>query len=359
MATMIKPADIHCSVNTSYDQLKGVFSEFEHTPLHSHCSLLNTWYKHYWQKDWQLICYVFYHHQQLVCIAPFYLKIDDQLPFVKTLHLIGQGEPEQTEAALEYLDIYITHGYENIMNSLILEKINSLNFDQFIIKAVFENSCIAKLAAQFNGTLTKQQYAQYKVNNTLWQFSQLSKNTRSRINRCKNQLERLGATFRWLNSNEYNKTWELLKKYHQSRWQNKGKTGAFYSPDFNSFHRTLRENSSDMIAMSAVFINKQPIAINYYLVTQNTYHFYQSGWDELNYSQLSPGLFLHYWSLSNCPKKYYDFMMGGLNNSYKAKFQADERAMLAIKVVRSPIKLFISKVLKKITNLFFSRFINK
>ena len=255
--------------------------------------------------------------------------------------------------------MYMKTGYEETVYPLVINEINKLKFDQCVVKAVFENSNIAKILPHIKGALTQQHYAQYVVSSTNWQLAQLSKNTRSRINRCKNQLAKLDATVRWFTAEEYDSAWELLKSYHQNRWENKGKTGAFAAPEFNGFHQTLREQDSSMIAMSAVFIGEQPIAINYYLVTEDTYHFYQSGWDELNYSQLSPGLFLHYWSLSNCPKKYYDFMMGGLNNSYKAKFQADERAMLAIKVVRSPIKLFISKVLKKITNLFFSRFINK
>ena len=52
-------------------------------------------------------------------------------------------------------------------------------------------------------------------------------------------------------------------------------------------------------------------------------------------------------------------MMGGLNNSYKAKFNADIQPMLSLSVVNSPIKLFFSKVLNKLVYLFFSRFISK
>ena len=160
---------------------------------------------------------------------------------------------------------------------------------------------------------------------------------------------------RWLTAEEYNNAWELLKSYHQSRWQNKGKTGAFAASEFNNFHKTLREQDSSMVAMSAVFIGEQPIAIHYYLVSEDTVHFYQSGWDEQNFAKLSPGLFLHYWSITNCPKNHYDFMMGGLNNSYKAKFNADARAMLSISVVKKPAKLFFSKVFNKITQRFMSK----
>ena len=108
-----------------------------------------------------------------------------------------------------------------------------------------------------------------------------------------------------------------------------------------------------------VFIDKQPIAIHYYLVSDKTYHFYQSGWDEQNFAKLSPGLFLHYWSITHCPKQHYDFMMGGLKNSYKAKFNAEARAILSITVVKNPVKLFLSKVFNKLSRLVFPRFMGK
>jgi hypothetical protein len=160
---------------------------------------------------------------------------------------------------------------------LLIKEINKLNFDQCIVKAIFKESHIANISPYTKGTLTKKIYVQHRVNNTHWQLTQLSKNTRTRINRCKNQLAKLDATVRWLTAEEFNNIWELLKSYHQSRWQNKGKTEAFASSEFNHFHKTLREQDNSMIAMSAVFIGKQPIAIHYYLVSDDTYHFYQSG----------------------------------------------------------------------------------
>ena len=164
---------------------------------------------------------------------------------------------------------------------------------------------------------------------------------------------------RWLPYNELDNLWPTLIAFHQDRWQKKGDFGAFSSDVFNLFHQSLIENHSSSVAASAIFVNSRPIAINYYLVSEDTYHFYQSGWDEQNHTKLSPGLFLHYWSILNCPNKYYDFMMGGVNNSYKAKFNADVRAMLSIIVVKSPVKLFFSKAFNKLTRLFFSRFVRK
>ena len=363
MADMINHSDVRISKLHSYIQLKTLFTEFaqthEYPDQQRSAVTLNTWFNCYWQKNWQLHSIAYYQDDNLICLAPLFIEKSKSFPFTNTLYLVGQGEAEYAEAALEYLDLYIKPGYEKIVYPLLTNEINKLNFDQCIIKAIFENSHLAKILPQIKGELTQQNYAQYRVNNIHWQLTQLSKNTRSRINRCKNQLAKLDATVRWLAVDEYNDAWEVLKNYHQHRWQNKGKTGAFASYEFNSFHKTLRKQDNSMVAMSAVFIGEQPIAIHYYLVSDDTYHFYQSGWDEQNSAKLSPGLFLHYWSITHCPKKYYDFMMGGLNNSYKAKFNADARAMLSITVVKKPVKLLLSKAFNKLTRLLFSRFVDK
>ena len=362
MTNTINQSDTPFALITQYEIFNGLLAEFgqgdEQFSLLS-LSLLNTWFNSYWQKHWQLNCFTYYHGDEIICLAPFFIEKSKTFPFTKTLYLVGQGEPEYAEVALEYLDFFVKSGHEETVYLLLINAINKLNFDQCIVKAVFADSHIAKILPQIKGALTQQHYAQYKVNNTQWQLAQLSKNTRSRINRCKNQLAKLNSTVRWLTTEEYDSAWGLLKNYHQQRWQNKGKAGAFAAPEFTAFHKALRENNSDAIAMSAVFIDKQPIAIHYYLVSDSTYHFYQSGWDEQNFAKLSPGLFLHYWSITNCPKKNYDFMMGGLNNSYKAKFNADARPMLSITVVKNSVKLFLNKVFNKLSRLVFPRFMGK
>lgn len=338
------------------EQLEGLIFDFKQcnhlAPPLPTLNYLNIWYKYYSNRNIIINSIAYYKKNVPVCLILFYLEKNRNFPYINTLKLVGQGEPEHKEVALEYLDFHIKSGYEETIYPLIINEINKLDFDLFTVKSIFADSHIAKIMPHITGNLVKQHYAQYMITNAHWQLAQLSKNTRSRINRCKNQLAKLGATSRWLTPNEYEDTWCLLKSYHQSRWQRKGKTGAFSSPEFNSFHQALREQKISNVAMSAVFIGGQPIAIHYYLVSDDTYHFYQSGWDEQNFAKLSPGLFLHYWSITHCPKKHYDFMMGGLYHSYKAKFNADARAMLSITLVKNPIKLFISKIINKLTRTF-------
>jgi hypothetical protein len=356
MTKMIDQSNLHLSKVDTYIQLRTFFTTLSHSSNYpdqpNSAVILNTWFNFYWQNNWHIDSFAYYQEDKLICLVPFFIEKSKFLPSTKTLYLVGQGESEHAEVALEYLDIYIKSGYEKTIYPLLIQEINKLNFDLCVIKAVFADSHIAKIMPHLTGNLTQQSFAQYRIKHTQWQLAQLSKNTRSRISRCKKQLAKLDATVRWLTTEEYDSAWASLKKFHQSRWQRKGENGAFTSFEFNEFHKTLREKNSDTVAMSAVFIGEQPIAIHYYLVSDDTYHFYQSGWDEQSFAKLSPGLFLHYWSITHCPKMHYDFMMGGLHHSYKAKFNAGTRAMTSITLVKSPIKLFASKVVNKLTRPF-------
>jgi len=82
----------------------------------------------------------------------------------------------------------------------------------------------------------------------------------------------------------------------------------------------------------------------------DTLHFYQSGWDETKYSKLSPGFALHLWSIENSSEDKYDFMLGGINDSYKTKFRTSKDPLYSIEINSKPIKSLFLKVLQKLTS---------
>ena len=94
-------------------------------------------------------------------------------------------------------------------------------------------------------------------------------------------------------------------------------------------------------------VHDQPVAINYYLLGDDTLYFYQSGWN-LDYAELSPGFALHLWSMQNTDQKYYDFMLGSVENSYKKIFKCEEREMTNIEVLRRPATVILAKVWGKL-----------
>lgn len=348
----IEQQEIQEVIVCSYEQLENVFLAFEtkaeHRTIFESRIWLATWYKHYWQKNWQLHCVVYYQNDILIGFAPFYVKNTVTFPYLKSLHFMGQGELEIAEVASEYLDIQIVPSYEAVIYPLITKHLNSAAFDIFNASAILENSHIMKVLQQLRGNVNKREYCRYIIECKEWSLQGISKNTRSRIKRTQNQLQKLNFDIRWLTAEEINSCWSTLVSFHQDRWKTKGRSGAFHSEEFNLFHLDLIKYHSKNISVSAIFINNKPIAINYYLKDKDTLYFYQSGWDQKNYAKLSPGLYLHYWSIENCPVTTYDFMMGGINDSYKAKFSSNKEPMVSLGLIRNKPKIFILKVINVI-----------
>lgn len=342
---------------TDYQKISTLFVKFnsgtQNNNFFTSTIWLDHWFDFFWQENWLLQSYAIYKNEELIALAPFYINIARTFPFIKTLQLLGQGEPEQAEVASEYLDILIIKGYEQEVYPQVATLLSNYKFDIMAARAVFSDSHIAKVMLKISGKQLTRNYARYSLFTDNFSLQDVSKNTRSRLKRSANQLSKLNAEMRWSTINELNTLWPILIKFHQSRWHKEGSDGVFSSDDFNQFHQMLIKNHSNSVAASAVFVNNQPIAINYYLVDDNTYYFYQSGWDEVNYAKLSPGLYLHYWSIENCPSQYYDFMMGGLAKNYKAKFCRDTTPMQSLILVRNPFKDFVNKVTKKITKALY------
>tara|TARA_R110002050_G_scaffold150318_6_gene277003 strand:+ start:545 stop:1618 length:1074 start_codon:yes stop_codon:yes gene_type:complete len=355
----IEPQNIQEVIVSSYEQLESAFLAFdkaeERRTLFESRTWLNTWYKHYWQQNWQLHCIVYYHGNVIVGFAPFYIHKEGAFPYVSTLYFIGQGEPESTEVSSEYLDVQIKKGYEKALYPQLALHLNNLSVDLFITKAILGNSHIAKVLPLLRGDVNQRDNYRYAVECKKWSLQSVSKNTRSRIKRTQNQLQQFTVDIRWLAKEDIYSMWPTLAAFHQTRWLNKGNLGAFSSPEFNSFHLSLIKEHVNNIAISAIFIDNKPIAINYYLVDDSTFYFYQSGWDQKNYEKLSPGLYLHYWSIEHCHATTYDFMMGGVKDSYKSKFSCEKLPMLSVSLIRNKKKLVIHKIIQLIKRKFFKR----
>jgi hypothetical protein len=343
---------------SNFWQLKTLLSEFNNkaqsNALFTSSLWLETWHDVFWQENWQLHSYACYKNKELIALAPFYVKKEKSFPFIKTLHLVGQGEPEKSGVASEYGDILIKTGYEQEVYPQLISLLSDLKFDTMAARAIFSDSHIAKVMTALTGKHLTRNFARYYLPTDNFTLQKISKNTRSRIKRSINQFSKINAETRWLTIDEINTFWPKLVEFHQCRWSRKGAHGAFLSTEFNQFHQTLIKKHNHSIASSAIFVNDEPIAINYYLVDKNTYYFYQSGWDESLYAKFSPGLYLHYWSIMNCPVIHYDFMMGGLNNSYKAKFGCKNTPMLSLILTNNYTKDFLNKAINKIKEWLFN-----
>ena len=312
---------------------------------------MKNWLDIFQQDHWEYHIFTVYLNKKLVAIAPFYTQKALKWNQPKTLYLLGQGEPEISGVCSEYIDLLITSEHKETVINRLAKEINSLQVDRMICRAILYNSNISSFINESFHYTPRSRHLRYMIETKIWTLRSISKNTLSRYKRSVNQLSKINAKICWIEQADFNEYFLIMAKLHQKRWQLKGQNGAFSHTDFKQFHQQIMKKDSQInIKMSAVIVNGQPIIIHYYLADLTTLYFYQSGWDEENHSKLSLGMFLHLWSIQNCEHKYYDFMMGNIKSSYKAKFICEEVPMTNIEIIFTPWKNYLNKLLAKASN---------
>lgn len=348
------PSDVKWLHITNIEELKHYESywleleKYAPEPLFSSFTWLNHWKEVFWNKSHCLHLYLAFENEKCVLIAPFYIETLSTFPFIKKLSFLGQGEPEVCEISSEYPDILIRPNFEQLL-PVLASKIIALNFDIVHVKSILPNAHLLTVFSLINKKSITETGKRYTYSSEQSSQPILSKNNKSKLNKCNNKLAALNAKCIWVNEDEYQNYWDLMSHYHQKRWTKLNKDGAFSHKKFKQFHYQYRKSHPQHIRMSAVVINKVAIAIHYYFIFNNTLYFYQSGWDEENYANVSPGFALHIWSMKNNQQKNYDFMMGNANNSYKAKLGCNRNnKMYNILLVRSKIKIIFKKLINKL-----------
>jgi hypothetical protein len=307
------------------------------------------WYEVYWQKNWKLYVIVGFHNKKLVAMLPTYIQHSTSWPHISTLYPLGQGEPEDEEVLSEYCDILLLPEYLETATTELSEQVAQLKIDQIIWHSVLMSGVIIHILTKLYPVPSTPTNYRYYIERSTWCIKKLSKNTRSRYKRSCNQLSKLDYKFQWVNADKYDIYAQYMIEYHQARWNKKGKLGAFVQPNFQLFHQKIMQVSEQKhVNISALIVNNKPVAINYYLTNGSTLYFYQCGWDEVNYSHLSPGLSLHLWSIENAKQPVYDFMEGELTDSYKGKFGCKQQPMTNIIIAISNWKLMVNKLIVKL-----------
>jgi hypothetical protein len=308
---------------------------------------LALWSKQFWDEHCELYCMAGFANEKLVVLAPFYTRRSAKFLGIKQLFLLGQGEPEQAEVASEYPDVLVNADYQDDASKALAERLTKLKFDVFAARAVIEQSILHSLVMRLPHAQSAQA-CRYSLKPDQWSIKQLSRNARSQWRRAEKALVAKGAEFKWLTQSEIEQYWPHMVAFHQARWQSKGKLGAFAEQSFMQFHQQFRQQHPNSVAMSGVFIDQQPLALNFYLLEGQQLHFYQSGWDDKHCSQYSPGFALHVWSILNSKAVLYDFMMGATAQSYKAKFSCDETNLVNLSLINSPWRIRLFKLVDKI-----------
>jgi hypothetical protein len=351
---LVKKSNIKWLYITDITQLKDYEELWENSIGYSSESFFSSpkwignWINTFWTKNHSLHLYIVLDNEKCVLFAPFYIQRQASFPFIRILTLLGQGESEIYEVSSEYQDILLASHYKFLLSDLTKRVIN-LNFDHANINSLLKDANILTLFKPLKSSVIQQSGIRYTYSPEVTSTPKLSKNNKSKLNKAINKLNLLRAQYVWVEEENYDNYWELMKEFHQIRWRNKNKKGAFFHAKFSQFHKKFRNENISNIKISAVIADNRPIAINYYYYSNKTLYFYQSGWDETNYAKVSPGFALHIWSMKNSDGALYDFMKGDATNSYKAKLGCNHNSeMYNITLKKSKYKIILSKFIKKL-----------
>ncbi|MEI8396532.1 MAG: GNAT family N-acetyltransferase [Rhodospirillaceae bacterium] len=127
-----------------------------------------------------------------------------------------------------------------------------------------------------------------------------------------------------------------LKDLHQRDWNARGKPGAFASPCFEHFHRTLirRAFADGVIELCRVSVGDRTIGMLYNFVWRGRVYAYQSGFERpAGDNRLKPGLLSHYLAIHHAlaaGRERYDFMAGDGRHKRSLSDNADLMSWLAL-----------------------------
>ncbi|SET36677.1 GNAT family N-acetyltransferase [Thalassotalea agarivorans] len=324
-------------------ELYASFTGEQRSSIFNSSHWLRAWFSTFWQSAWQLQVYVFYDKGNVVAIAPFYLQSQNRFPYTKSLFLLGQGEQTNMSVASEYLDILIAPFYKEQVLKALCKLVSQSPYDILYAQNALSSSNVVALIAQLNGHVRTLHYTRYQTDCSNWSIDKLSKNQRARYKKSAKQLAEIEAKIFWVTPAQFKTYWHALRALHQQRWQAKGQPGAFCEASFSQFHQAFYEHAPENVAMSAIVIKNDIVAVHYYLRSHDTLHFYQSGWDQSRYAQYSLGTFLHSWSILHADEKHYDFMMGSVRNSYKETWANHTETMVTMRHFNTLWKSAFSK----------------
>ncbi|WP_070796010.1 GNAT family N-acetyltransferase [Thalassotalea crassostreae] len=285
---------------------------------------LSLWWEIYANSDDQLYVVCCYKQQQLIAIAPFYLKND-------SLYFIGTGEPEHEEVASEYLDIICAINDGEECAKVIAENINA---NTAIQHCYFYNFLASSTIAKFCDQVTLKFMKRKVVSGTryLRSLNTPMKNSKTMLRYQKKFIQLNGQIKPTASLEELELHWQSLIELHQLRWQKNGKPGVFCEEKFIRFHQrfckiALQKNYLELYVM---IIDEKPIAAFYGFRNQQTVSFYQGGFDQTFSPNISPGKLLHFLLIEQFKKgniAFYDFMKGSQKDSYKEQLCNQSESM--------------------------------
>lgn len=130
------------------------------------------------------------------------------------------------------------------------------------------------------------------------------------------------GTLKKASESDYTRVLSGLFRLHARRWQARGQAGSFASPEKRDFHQEICQRllETKRLGLYYLEVDKKIISVLYGFSYQDTYYYYQTGFD-LSLESKRPGLLVLGYAIEDSFKaglKKFDFLRG--EEEYKLKW---------------------------------------
>lgn len=351
---------------TSLEEFKGLAQEWEQllrtVPGHS---LFLTWeWLYYWAKHYlgnhQLrILLLFDGHEQLVGIAPFYLRTMrvQGLVSVRELRFLGSEavcssyldvivNERHKHAALQSLYGYLFDHARTEWDVLTLSEVPSESSTLDDWNALFEEA--GKVWEMVNTTCCPMIRLPGDVETYRAALGRSRRYTLQRKTKCLQGVGRM-AYSRATSPADIDAAFDSLVTLHQQRWSVGLSGGVFANERSKRFHREIVQVLSERgrVRIDLLELDGRPIAAIYGFMYGATYYFYLPGFDPTAVPKASPGLLLLSHRIEEAihdGMQAVDLLQGA--QRYKLECATDLRRMLTLRYYNRRARAVALKLLE-------------
>ncbi len=291
---------------------------------------LYTWWKHL-AAGRQLCLFLVRRDEQLAAVAPFGLRRGRPLP---VLEFLGSGN-----VGSDYLDFIVRRGCEDEAIAALVQSVAGERFPLNLTQLNRRRCFAAEIAEILAGSGWRASEAVTNVCPFIqlaglsWDsyLAELGAEHRYNFRRKVRRLtEQFTVEFDEVRTEtERREAIELVIHLHHMRWNERGGSDAFHTPELLSFHREMSRVALERgwLRLYVLRLDRRPVAALYGFLYRRTFYFYQSGFDP-SFSKHSVGLVTMGLAIQNAIKEgalEYDLLHG--DEDYKKHWALDRREL--------------------------------
>ncbi len=242
---------------------------------------------------------------------------------LRTLYLNATGEASARTPLAEFNAVLHLPGFEDAVGDDLARLLAEMPWDRLLISGHEDCGILGSLIPRLPAALVERELKPAPfvdlaaIAGAAFETT-LGSSTRSQLRRCRRLYEQRLGPLRIERAATYEaalKYFHELTRLNNSRWQSKGETGSFSSPEVLDFHRRLLAclwpgQGIDLLCVRA---GDEALGYLYNFTDRGKVYFFQSGFAYAADARLKPGLLTHSLAIDYYARlglREYDFLAG-------------------------------------------------